>query len=141
MRRCAPGFHLILISALLVATLSGCNVIRVTVNKPLTEGDISFIVPGQTTLTDVVAKLGTPDAITDTETGVVATYRFLDLKYSRVNFGCLAKFWSPVDPDLILSRSGFGLDAFELLCDDRWIVTHRNFVRRLGGPQFNPYPF
>lgn len=121
--------------------LLGCNVVRISVNQPLTQEDVQFIIPEQTTFADVIAKLGTPDSIVDTETGIVATYRFLDAKYSRVNFGWLLKPWSPVDPDLVISRSGLGLDAFELLCDDRWIVTHRSFLRQLAPPQFNPYPF
>lgn len=137
----ARWFRTLLLSALAVVTLFGCNVVRVTVNTPLAQDDVTFIVPGETTFADVITKLGTPDSIIDAETGIVATYRFLDVKYSRVNFGWLLKFWSPVDPDLVISRSGLGLDAFELLCDDHWIVTHHSFLRSLAPPQFNPYPF
>jgi hypothetical protein len=122
-------------------TAIGCNVVRVTLNTPLTQNDVAFIVPGQTTLADVITKLGTPDSITESNMGVVATYRFLDMKYSRINFGWLLKPFSPVDPDLIISRTGFGTDAFELLCDSNWVVTHQSFLRRLSGPRFNPYPF
>jgi hypothetical protein len=122
-------------------TFVGCTVARITLNTPLTQNDVDFIVPGQTTLADVITKLGTPDSITDSYTGVVATYRFLDMKYSRINFGWLLKFWSPVDVDLIISRSGLGTDAFELLCDSNWVVTHQSFLRHLSGPRFNPYPF
>jgi hypothetical protein len=119
----------------------GCNVVRVTLNTPLTQNDVAFIVEGRTTLADVITKLGTPDSITDSDTGVVATYRFLDMKYSRVNFGWVLKLWSPVDVDLLISRTGFGTDAFELLCDSNWVVTHHSFLRHLSGPRFNPYPF
>ncbi len=121
--------------------VAGCNVVRITLNDPLTQEDVAFIVPGETTLADVVAKLGTPDSITDSHAGIVATYRFLDMKYSRINFGWLLKPWSPVDPDLIVSRTGFGTDAFELLCNSDWVVTHQSFLRHLSGPRFNPYPF
>jgi hypothetical protein len=121
--------------------VAGCNVVRITLNDPLTQDDVAFIVPGETTLADVVAKLGTPDSITDSHAGIVATYRFLDMKYSRINFGWLVKPWSPVDPDLIVSRTGFGTDAFELLCNSDWVVTHQSFLRHLSGPRFNPYPF
>jgi len=122
-------------------TFVGCNVVRITLNTPLTQNDVAFIVPGQTTLADVITKLGTPDSITDSYTGVVATYRFLDMKYSRINFGWLLKPCSPVDTDLIISRTGPGTDAFELLCDSNWVVTHQSFLRHLSGPRFNPYPF
>ena len=132
---------LILLCALTCATVVGCNIVRITLNAPLTQNDVAFIVPGQTTLADVITKLGTPDSLTDSHEGIVATYRFLDVKYSRVNFGWLVKFWSPVDVDMLISRTGLGTDAFELLCDSNWVVTHHSFHRRLSGPLFNPYPF
>jgi len=135
------GLCPILLSTVICATFVGCNVVRITLNTPLTQNDVAFIVPGQTTLADVITRLGTPDSITDSRTGVVATYRFLDMKYSRINFGWLLKFWSPVDVDLIISRTGLGTDAFELLCDSNWVVTHQSFLRHLSGPRFNPYPF
>ena len=122
-------------------TFVGCNVVRLTLNTTITQNDVAFIVPGKTTLADVITKLGTPDSITDSNTGVVATYRFLDMRYSRINFGWLLKPWSPVDTDLIISRTGLGTDAFELLCDSNWVVTHQSFLRHLSGPRFNPYPF
>ena len=135
------GLCPLLLSTVMCVTFVGCNVVRITLNTPLTQNDVDFIVPGQTTLADVITRLGTPDSITDSRTGVVATYRFLDMKYSRINFGWLLKFWSPVDVDLIISRTGLGTDAFELLCDSNWVVTHQSFLRHLSGPRFNPYPF
>ena len=141
MRLPLSGLCLIFLSAVLCVTSAGCNVVRVTLNTPLAQNDVAFIVPGQTTLADVIAKLGTPDSITESNVGIVATYRFLDMKYSRINFGWLLKPFSPIDTDLIISRTGLGTDAFELLCDSNWIVTHQSFLRRLSGPRFNPYPF
>ncbi len=130
-----------LLILMLCITIAGCNVIRITLNTPISQADVAFIESGKTTLADVIGRLGAPDSITDSDIGVVATYRFLDMKYSRVNFGWLVKPWSPVDPDLIISRTGFGVDAFELLCDQNWVVTHQSFLRQLSGPRFNPYPF
>ena len=135
------GVCLMLLFAIMCVFSAGCNVVRITLNTPLTQNDVAFVVPGQTTLADVIAKLGTPDSITESNTGVVATYRFLDLKYSRINFGWLLKPFSPVDTDLIISRTGFGTDALELLCDSNWVVTHQSFLRRLSGQRFNPNPF
>jgi hypothetical protein len=132
---------LIFLFAIMCVTFVGCNVVRFTLNTPLTQNDVAFIVPGQTTLPDVITKLGAPDSITESDAGVVATYRFLDLKYSRINFGWLLKPFSLIDPDLIISRTGLGTDAFELLCDSNWVVTHQSFLRHLSGPRFNPYPF
>lgn len=130
-----------LFAAILAMPLPGCNVARLTINTPLSPDTVSFITEGQTTLTDVVAKLGAPDSITEAERGTVVTYRFLNAKYSRVNFGWLVKPWSPVDPDLVFSRSGMGTDALELLCDSNWVVTHQAFVRHRPDPLFTPYPF
>jgi hypothetical protein len=127
---------------LATATLSGgCNVVRITFNTPLTQQDVDFIVPGRTTFADVVGKLGAPDALTDSNTGFVATYRFLDMKYSRVNFGWLLRPWSPVDPDLVISRTGMGTDALQVLYDSDGIVAQHGFLRHAAGPRFNPYPF
>lgn len=131
----------ILLSIVMCGTSVGCNVVRIILNTPLTQDDVAFVIPGQTTLADAIAKLGAPDSITDSYTGVVATYHFLDMKYSRVNFGWLLKPWSPVDPDLVISRTGLGADALELLCDSNWVITHQSFLRHLSGPRFNPYPF
>ncbi len=129
------------LAAILGLSPLGCNVVRITLNRPITPADVAFIVPGHTTLADVVANLGAPDSITDSDTGLVATYRFLDLKYSRVNLGWLAKPWTPVDPDLIFSRTGLGVDAFEVLCDPQWVVVHQGFHRHLYRHPFHPYPF
>lgn len=119
----------------------GCNFVRISLNTPLTPEDVAFIIPGQTTLADVIGKLGSPDSITDSTKGVVATYRFLDMKYSRVNFGWLVKPWSPIDPDLIMSRTGFGTDAFQVLYDSEGVVTHHSFLRHVTDLPFYPYPF
>ncbi|MCS6286844.1 MAG: hypothetical protein H8K08_15595 [Nitrospira sp.] len=138
---CPSRIRYSLLILMLCTTIAGCNVIRITLNTSISQADVAFIEPGKTTLADVIGRLGTPDSISDSDSGVVATYRFLDMKYSRVNFGWLVKPWSPIDPDLIISRTGFGVDAFELLCDKRWVVTHQSFLRQLSGPRFNPYPF
>ena len=37
-------------------TFVGCNVVRITLNTPLTQNDVAFIIPGQTTLADVITK-------------------------------------------------------------------------------------
>jgi hypothetical protein len=131
----------LLLSTAIGIALAGCNVVRVIINTPLTPESVAFITEGRTTLTEVVDALGAPDSIADAEPGAIVIYRFLNAKYSRVNFGWLVKPWSPVDPDLAFSRSGLGTDAFELMCDANWIVTHHAFVRHRAEPPFTPYPF
>lgn len=129
------------VAGMICLSVVGCNVVRVSLNTTITPNDVAFITPGNTTLTDVVTRLGAPDSIGETDMGMVATYRFLDLKYSRVNFGWLAKPWTPVDPDLIFSRTGLGVDAFQVAFDPHGVVVHSSFQRRLSGPPFYPYPF
>jgi hypothetical protein len=141
MKLSLSGLCSIFLSMVICTSFIGCNVVRITLNTPLTKNDVAFIVPGQTTLADVINKLGTPDSMTDSYKGVVVTYRFLDVKYSRINFGWLMKPWSPVDPDLLISRTGLGTDAFELFCDSNWVITHQSFLRHLSNPLFTPYPF
>ena len=119
----------------------GCNVMRITLNTPITPGDVAFIVPGQTTLPEVVERLGSPDSLNNTSTGFVSIYRFLDMKYARVNLGWVARFWSPVDPDLIFSRTGFGTDALQVFYDKNGVVVEHSFLRHLKELQFHPYPF
>ncbi|MCC2640560.1 MAG: exported protein of unknown function [Nitrospira sp.] len=133
--------RLLLLVAVIDSTLAGCNVARVTINTPLTTDSVAFITEGRTTLSDVIKVLGAPDSIVDAEPGTIVTYRFLNARYSRINFGWLVKPWSPVDPDLVFSRSGLGTDAFELICDADWIVSHHAFVRHGAEPPFTPYPF
>jgi hypothetical protein len=136
-----PTFITLLSLLLAGALSSGCNVMRITLNTPLTPEDVAFIVPGQTTLPEVVNRLGSPDSLNDTSTGIISIYRFLDMKYARVNFGWLARFWSPVDPDLIFSRTGFGTDAFQVFYDSKGIVVQHSFLRHVTNLPFHPYPF
>ena len=137
--------HVRLVTSLLViflaALCSACNVARFTLNTPLTPEDVAFIVPGQTTLPDVIERLGSPDSINNSNTGIVSVYRFLDMKYARVNFGWLARPWSPVDPDLIFSRTGFGTDAFQVFYDSNGVVIQHSFLRHVTDRPFHPYPF
>ena len=130
------------VSVFFIGTLfSACNVVRITLNTPLTPDDVAFIIPGQTTLPEVVDRLGSPDSINNSHTGMVTIYRFLDMKYARVNFGWLARPWSPVDPDLIFSRTGFGTDAFEVFYDSNGVVIQHSFLRHVTDRSFHPYPF
>jgi len=127
---------LVLLVVLIGTLFSACNVVRITLNTPLTPDDVAFIVPGQTTLPEVVDRLGSPDSINNSETGIVSIYRFLDMKYARVNFGWLAKPWSPVDPDLIFSRTGLGTDAFQVFYDFNGVVVQHSFLRHVTDRRF-----
>jgi hypothetical protein len=140
LRSYTPRISLLLL-VLISVVFSGCNVVRITLNTPLTPEDVTFIVPGQTTLLEVVDRLGSPDSINNSTSGIVSIYRFLDMKYARINFGYLARPWSPVDPDLIFSRTGFGTDAFQVFYDLNGVVVQHSFLRHVTERPFHPYPF
>ena len=141
MPRLNHRFCALLLLMFVGALMPACNVVRVTLNTPLTPDDVAFIIPGQTTLFEVVDRLGSPDSINNSETGIVSVHRFLDMKYARVNFGWLVKPWSPVDPDLIFSRTGFGTDAFQIFYDANGTVIQHSFLRHVIERPFHPYPF
>ena len=140
LRSHTPRISLLLL-VLISVVFSGCTVARITLNTPLTPEDVTFIVPGQTTLLEVVDRLGSPDSINNSTSGIVSIYRFLDMKYARINFGYLARPWSPVDPDLIFSRTGFGTDALQVSYDQNGVVVQHSFLRHVTERMFHPYPF
>src|SRR5919204_2831443 len=90
---------------LLLTVLPGCGFVtfaRVTVNDQITAEDVAFIVPGATDLREVMTRLGTPDEFMSGERGMVASYHFLDLRYSRLNATWPAQaVWSSLIPDFI----------------------------------------
>lgn len=137
----AAPLRLLPIAYCLLLMLSGCTLARVSVNDPLHPEDVAFIVPGQTSFLKVVDHLGAPDSLNPSEDGVVATYYFLDAKYSRVNFGLIARFWSPVDPDFIFAAGGLGLDMYQVQFDRNWITRASSFAYHTGSPRFSAWPF
>ena len=133
-------------AGLLVFTLacSACGVLtfaRLSVNEPITAEDLAFIAAGQTTLRDMAEKIGAPNELTKVEGGALGVYYFLDAKYSRVNFGWVLRFWSPVDPELILSKGGLGMDRLEVRFDSAWVVRDYGFANHAGARGFVPQPF
>ena len=128
----------------LTLMLSGCGLAtfaRITINDPIKPQDVEFIVPGTTTLTDVVAKLGTPDELEPLADGAVVSYHFRDVKYSRINLGWPLRFVIPVNPDFILAGGGLGTDLFQVFFDDRWVVQTHAFGQHTNSARFKPWPF
>ena len=134
-----------LMFCMLFEALTACGLIsiaRITVNEPITQEDVAFIVTGETRLADVIQHLGAPDELMGVEEGAVIAYHFRDLKYSRVNFGTLLRFWSPVQPDLVTSGTGLGTDVFQVAFDREWIVQHHAFAKHVPPTsRFIPWPF
>lgn len=128
-----------------VALIDGCgfaDFARVSVNEPITIEDVAFIHPDQTTFAEVIDKLGTPDELLESETGVIAVYRFLDARYSRINYGVLASAWSPVTPDLITEGLGMQPNRLNIRLSPTWVVQDTDLTNQPDRPSgFNPVPF
>jgi hypothetical protein len=87
-----PVLARLLLCCVLVGNLSGClrgplAWQRLTLNEPISEHDVAFILDGTTTLTEVVDRLGAPDDIQSVGDSIIARYRFSDGKYFRADYG------------------------------------------------------
>jgi hypothetical protein len=130
--------------AIVMLAVSGCglvSIVRVSVNDSVTAEDVSFIEPGKTTLTDVVARLGMPDEMTGSENGALILYHFRDAKYSRVNYGWILRFWLALQPDFVFAGGGLGTDVFQVAFDDRWIAQHHAFSKHSQASRYKFWPF
>jgi hypothetical protein len=126
---------------LIVSLTTGCSFVRLTITSTIVEADVAFIVPGQTTLQDVVERLGVPDEMLQGPEGATAFYHFRDVTYSRVNFGHLLKPWTPIQPDLVLSTTALGTDVFEVSFDEQGIIRHHAFAHHVSRRSRVPWPF
>ncbi len=124
-----------------VLTLGSCQWRRLTVNDPIKPEDVAFIQPGQTSLAEVVAKLGAPDEIKGAGHLMVARYRFRDGKYFKIDMGRLLAFWSPVTPEMSMARGQVETDVFQVVTDSRGIVREQAFAFQSPATRFNPWPF
>ena len=122
-------------------TLDSCQWRRLTVNDPIRPEDVAFIRHGQTTLAEVVAKLGAPDEMSGTDDAMVARYRFRDGKYFKIDMGRLLAFWSPVTPEMSMARGQVETDVFQVVTDARGIVQEHAFAFQSPATRFNPWPF
>jgi hypothetical protein len=126
---------LTLAAGLAVAACDPISWTRVTLNHPLKSEDVAFIVPGQTTLKDVVGRLGAPDQLLPIRDGMAANYLYEDSKYFRVNFGWPLGFINPLSyapHDLVLANTRLSADTFEVAFDARGVVAYAGFFRGAG---------
>ena len=132
---------------LCLTTLSGCirgPVVwqRVTLNQALTAQDVSFVVNGETSLSEVVEKLGAPNQMLSSNGGVIARYQFTDGRYFRVDFGWGLRFLIPFyAPELVLGGGGLGTDAFQVTYNDDWVVQDHGFAFHSQSSEFRLWPF
>ncbi len=129
---------LVLLAALI---LSGCEFRRISVNQPIRHEHVAFVVPGPTTLQEIVTGLGAPDEVTGSEGQLVFRYRFGTTKAVRVNFGWILRVWSPVAPSMSWTQSTASHEELQITFAPDWVVQHHAFSRKPRATGFNLWPF
>jgi hypothetical protein len=138
---------LLIIVCLLTVLLEGCPLAwrRLTVNEIIRPDDVSFIVPGTTTLADVVKNLGAPGSIRRVDSGTVVRYQFLDIKYFTVNITRPLSFFFPVLEavpsdlyQLTYSGGGLGTEELQVEFDKNWVVVYYAFAHHQNASRYVP---
>lgn len=134
-----------LIVAACIMPTTACIVIsHVTINEPINEETVAFIKKDQTTLKDVVDELGAPTRLIGTTGGAIAVYEFLDVKYSRANYGWLIQFLPQAQGqsvDMVMAGGGLGIDMFQVAFNDRWIAQYYMFAKHPDASHYVFWPF
>lgn len=137
----------VLLFCLLAFLLQGCPLSwrRLSVNEVITQEDVSFVTPGKTTLREVVGQIGSPDIIQSTGTGLLVRYKFMDVKYFRVNLTRPLPFLMPalsaVPSDLYevtISGGGAGTDELQIGFDENLTVLHYSFAHHSKASHYIP---
>ncbi len=138
---------LLILVCLLAVLLEGCPLAwrRLTVNEIIRMDDVSFIVPGTTTLADVVKNLGAPGSIQRVDSGTVVRYNFLDIKYFTVNITRPLSFFFPVLEavptdlyQLTYSGGGLGTEELQVEFDKNWVVVYYAFAHHQKASSYIP---
>jgi hypothetical protein len=118
---------------------------RFTVNEIIHPEDVSFIVPGTTTLADIVKKLGAPGSIRPVDRGTVVRYQFLDIKYFTVNITRPLSLIFPVLEavpsdlyQLTYSGGGLGTEELQVEFDKNWVVVYYAFAHHQNASRYGP---
>ncbi|HSF68594.1 MAG TPA: hypothetical protein VLA67_14320 [Nitrospiraceae bacterium] len=137
----------LIIVCLLAVILEGCPLAwrRLTVNEIIRPDDVSFIVPGTTTLADVVKNLGAPGSIRRVDSGTVVRYHFLDIKYFTVNVTRPLSLFFPILEavpsdlyQLTYSGGGLGTEELQVEFDKGWVVVHYAFAHHQKASSYIP---
>jgi hypothetical protein len=138
---------LLILMCLLAVLLEGCPLAwrRTTVNEIIRVDDVSFIVPGTTTLADVVKNLGAPGSIQQVDSGTVVRYHFLDIKYFTVNITRPLSFFFPVLEavptdmyQLTYNGGGLGTEELQVEFDKNWVVVYYAFAHHQKASSYIP---
>ncbi|MEQ1793308.1 MAG: hypothetical protein ABL970_03875 [Nitrospira sp.] len=111
------------------AIMAGCSLRRVVVNDVIAPPTVAFIQSGSTTMPQVVAQLGAPDEILESEFGLATIYQWSDTKASGVDFGFIARFFSPYSPSMTLAKTGIDMEQFHVHYDPQGRVRTYGFTR------------
>jgi hypothetical protein len=131
----------------MVTSLDGCSDApvtwrRLTLNQTISTGDVAFLVPGKTGLSEVVEKLGAPNQILPSRDRLVTRYYFTDGKYFKANYGWGLRFVIPFfTPDLDMGGGGIGTDVLQVTYDKDWIVRDHAFAFHSSSSEFLAWPF
>jgi hypothetical protein len=103
---------------------------------------------GKTTLSDIVAELGSPDDIVSSHTGPVFRYRFTDAKRFRFVPTWPLPFLIPtlqLVPDELysvkLTAGGAGTNEFRVFFNSNWTVRVYAFAEHAGASRYFALPF
>jgi hypothetical protein len=138
---------LLILLCLLTVLLEGCPLAwrRFTVNEIIHPEDVSFIVPGTTTLADIVKNLGAPGSIRRVNSGSVVRYQFLDIKYFTVNITRPLSLIYPVLEtvpsdlyQLTYSGGGLGTEELQVEFDKNWVVVYYAFAHHQNASRYGP---
>ena len=138
---------LLILLCLLAILLEGCPLVwrRFTVNEVIQPADVSFIVPGATTLDDVVKNLGAPGSIRRVDGGTVVRYQFLDIKHFTVNITRPLSLFFPVLEivpsdlyQLTYGGGGLGTEELQVEFDKNWVVVYYAFAHHQEASRYVP---
>jgi hypothetical protein len=136
-----------LLFCLFACLLQGCplNWRRMSINEVITQDDVSFVMPGKTTLRQVVGQIGSPDIIQSAGTGLLIRYQFMDVKYFRVNLTRPLPFLVPALSaipsdlyELTISGGGAGTDELQIGFDENLTVLHYSFAYHSKASHYIP---
>lgn len=117
------------VSVLCVSLLAGCSLRRVIVNDVIAPERVKFIQIGATTMPQIVEQLGAPDEMVESDFGLATIYQWSDTKASGVDFGFIAKAFSPYSPTMTLAKTGIDMEQFHVHYDTEGVVRTFGFTR------------
>lgn len=118
-----------IVALFLIVLCAGCSIRRVVYNETISPAQIQFIRQGETTMSDVIDKLGAPDDITEADSGLVALYNWSDTKSAAMDFGAWSRLFLPYAPSMTLNKTGITPEQFLVVFDPHWKVRAYGFSR------------